>query len=81
MPTIDQWIGSEIRERRELAGMTQAELAAKVKGMANVTLGFIENGKQSITIKQLFKICELLDCEHFEILPDHDDIQKYQLKI
>lgn len=53
-------VGLRIKERRKAAGLTQAELAAKV-GISPSYLNLIENGKRSIGGKLLGAVARALD--------------------
>jgi len=52
-------LGSAIRSRRELLGLSQSSLATRV-GMARTTITNIESGGQSLMVHQLFEIAHAL---------------------
>jgi UDP-N-acetylglucosamine 1-carboxyvinyltransferase len=56
-----QQIGDIIRALREQKGLTQRELA-QMLGSKQPYINRIEQGKQSISIRQLHKIASALDC-------------------
>jgi transcriptional regulator with XRE-family HTH domain len=60
-------LGDELKRLREVAGLTQEVLAAKV-GVTQGMIGNLEAGRRTIgTTKLLFKLCDALgvSCDHF----------------
>lgn len=69
MSTINQFLGAKVRERRDLRGLTQQELADK-SGLSKVTIGQIERGNAEPSIGTLGKIAQALECElELDFLP------------
>ena len=60
-------IGERIRQYREQAGMTQADLAEKI-GVTNSSISLIESDKRGITVDKLNKICDALNVKITQIL-------------
>lgn len=60
-------IGDELRSARGRVGLTQREVAERI-GTTAPYLSAIENGRENLTIGQLWAIAEALDVEvHFEL--------------
>lgn len=55
-------MGEKIKERREAAGLSQAELAAML-GVHNSTISLWENGVTSPKMGNLIKLAELFECK------------------
>ena len=55
-------IALSISQAREKAGMSQADLAKKLKTAQSV-VSRIENGNQNLSVKMLIKIAQVLDCD------------------
>lgn len=62
-----QIIGSGIKQRRHLMGMTQAQLAQRLKKHRRDVIA-LERGK-NITLKTLFKLLTVLDLDYHDLLP------------
>lgn len=60
-------IGKKILEKRKLKGMTQDTLA-DYANIDRTYIGYIENGKQNITISMLCKIANVLETPIIELL-------------
>ena len=54
-------LGKRLRERRELAGMSQAEIA-KQTGMIQPDLSLLERGKKHVWADTLFSLATTLGC-------------------
>lgn len=54
-------IGNRIRNLRRRSGYSQEEIAEKLDIGDRVKISRIENGKQSMTVNELIKFCELLN--------------------
>lgn len=52
-------IGSRLREIREAQGLTTTQLA-EMCGMSHSTISKVENGRWSVSIDLLSKVCEAL---------------------
>ena len=52
-------LGDELRRMREMADMTQAQLAAKA-GITREYVNILENGHQSPTVDIVFALCKAL---------------------
>lgn len=55
-------IGERLAARRRAAGLTQAELAARV-GSTPVVISRIETGRQHASLQRLIEIADVLGCE------------------
>ncbi len=60
MQTFNEFLGKTVKERRELRGLTQADLAKKA-GISRVRIGQIERGEAEPSVGTLNKIAEALD--------------------
>lgn len=58
--TFEEIIGLLIAKHRNTLSINQGNMAKKL-GMSQVNLSRIEHGKINLTIKNLIKICEILD--------------------
>jgi len=63
---MNREIGAKIRKLRELAHISQCELALKA-GIAQSTLSYIENGKKAPQFDTLSAICRGLDISILEL--------------
>lgn len=61
MPPADHF-PARLRQLREAAGLTQAQLAAAA-GVRQATVSDLENGKQTPTVSTLSDLAEALDVE------------------
>lgn len=59
-PLMD--IAFAIAKARDAAGMSQADLAKKLKTAQSV-VSRIENGNQNLSVKMLVKIAQILNCD------------------
>lgn len=55
-------LGDEVKEQRELQGLTQGELASKA-GLSRVIVGQIERGEAKPSIATMGKIANALNCD------------------
>jgi transcriptional regulator with XRE-family HTH domain len=69
-------VGENIRAKRESRNFSQADLAEKI-GMLRTSVTNIERGRQRPPLHILYKICQLLNVEVKEILPNHIEIPKF----
>lgn len=68
MPTLVTPIQLTLRDLREKAGLTQAELAERV-GVRQATISDLETGKSTrIEFALLDRLCEALGCDPGELL-------------
>ena len=65
---IDEAIGEAIRGIRKTKKTTQEELADSLN-LSRASIVNIEQGRQSLTISNLYRICIALDCSLSDILP------------
>ncbi len=56
-----EFIGNNIREARELAGLSQRQLAEKLGYESSTTISYIESGERKVSIVDLEKIAHILD--------------------
>lgn len=55
-----------IKGKRTEAGISQVKMASKL-GMAQTTYSFKELGKREFTIKEIIKMCEIMQCKITDI--------------
>lgn len=67
MTTTLQKLGNKIREQRMAKGFSQEELAFRA-GVHRAYLGGVERGERNITILNLEKIAEALECSLSSLL-------------
>lgn len=67
-PQVNKLIANKIKNQREKNGYSQLGLAIDLK-IPRTTLSSIESGANQPTIFMLFKICEKLNCEVYDLLP------------
>lgn len=60
-------LGLNVRMRRHILKMTQAQLAEKV-GCTNRAISALEHGKRDISVEMLFALCRALECSAVDIL-------------
>jgi len=58
-PTVPQQVGSRVREAREAAGMTQAQLALRA-GFTRGAIGHLETGRRDTTVTRLVAIAGIV---------------------
>jgi len=71
--TFDTRMGKKIKQLREKAGFSQADLAKKLKYSSATTISLMEKGERSIKTKDVMKLITVLDTD-FNYLFD-DEIQ------
>lgn len=72
MKTIEEIIGTNVRERRSALGMTQSQLG-KAAGLTIQTLGKIEKGKRAARTTNLEAIAQALNCTREDLLKNPDE--------
>lgn len=65
-------LGKRLRERREMAGMSQAEIA-KQTGMIQSNLSLLERGKKHVWADTLFSLATTLGCSTDYLIGLSDD--------
>lgn len=55
-------VGRRVREEREAAGLTQAQLARATGSMSPGTLSKVEQGDATLSLFQASRIAEVVDC-------------------
>ncbi|MGF1688723.1 helix-turn-helix transcriptional regulator [Photobacterium japonica] len=65
--TYNALVGYELEKQRKNLGLEQADLVERT-GMSQPVLSRVEKGKASITIDQLFLLCEALDIAPSDII-------------
>jgi transcriptional regulator with XRE-family HTH domain len=63
--------GAKLKLAREKAGLTQKELAERVK-LPRTSVTNIEHGRQRIALHQLVQLASALGTEPMELLPDEE---------
>lgn len=66
--SINQTVGSKLRDVRKATGMSQAKLAQRL-GYTRVAVTNIEKGRQAMSVEKLHLICQILGCQYTDILP------------
>jgi transcriptional regulator with XRE-family HTH domain len=61
-------LGEVIRGRRDVLGMTQADLAARI-GLTRASIANIETGRQNLLLHQLIQLAKALELEPEHLLP------------
>ena len=62
MATLQQQIGSRIKELRQLKGYTQAELA-ELTDISTNYIGYIERGERTVSLQTLERLAHILRLE------------------
>lgn len=68
MGSLNADIGNLIRERRELRGLTQAQLG-RLSGVPRTTLANIEHGRQAVLVKYVYLFADALGLNPCDLLP------------
>lgn len=66
--TVDEFVGSKIRDLRQAKGMEQEEFG-KLLDLGRSSVSNIELGRQKLILKHLERVCEVLKCKSSDILP------------
>ena len=67
-PPSNEWersIGRRLKKIREVSGMTEAELAARI-GQKPSVIEAIESGKRRVTAAELWELCSVLNSKPHE---------------
>ena len=82
MDPVSQNFGGRVYKVRRSQGLSQDELAEKC-GIGRATIATIESGRQSVSLKQAYKICLALEQNLDVLLPPltalQDDTSDLQL--
>ncbi len=73
-PPGNEWerdIGRRLREIREVTGMTEAELAARI-GQKPAVIEAIESGSRRVTASELWDLCSVLNSKPHEFFENGD---------
>lgn len=65
-PSVPQQVGALVSAARKAAGMTQAQLAARV-GVTRGAISRLEAGARDTTVTRLTAICEVLDLDLIDL--------------
>jgi transcriptional regulator with XRE-family HTH domain len=68
---FDTRMGAKIKQLREKAGLSQADLAKKLKYSSATTISLMEKGERSIKTKDVMKLITILDTD-FKFLFDDE---------
>ena len=68
METINERIGFEMRNRRQLKRMTLEQVAEKMEVKSKNTISRMELGKKDISVSDLQKFCDAVGCSWIELL-------------
>lgn len=74
MKTIEQIVGENIRSRRELLGLSQAELGSLAGKISGHTIGMWEKAKQGYRTANLEAVAKALGCTREDLLKDQKNI-------
>lgn len=69
LPALYFYIGRRLRQYREKAGLSQAELADKTAYISRTSIVQIETGKQRVSIEDLFVLAMTLGIQPGKLLP------------
>ena len=75
-----QKLGNAIRDRRQLMGLSQAELGEQVE-MARTSITSVEVGKQQLLVHQLLAISSALRIEPKELIQSVKGLPKSEPKL
>lgn len=65
---LNKRIGSLLRAEREKSNMSLADVAFRMGYSSRNTISIIELGTTQITVEQLQRYCDAVECDMFEIL-------------
>jgi transcriptional regulator with XRE-family HTH domain len=68
-------LGAQLRERRQLQGMSQIQLA-KAVGLLRTSITNIEAGRHRLPIHVLYQLCQVLKIEVTALLPPSAEIEQ-----
>lgn len=66
--TLNERIGFELRNQRQLKRMTLEDVAEKMNVKSKNTISRIELGKKEITVEDLRKFCDAVGCSWIDLL-------------
>lgn len=72
-------IGERIKACRTQARVTQKQLADEI-GVERTSITNIESGLQKLPIHQLYRICQALKVDPFDLLPSVEDVQQSEME-
>ncbi|MBV1854537.1 helix-turn-helix domain-containing protein [Catellatospora tritici] len=61
--------GRRVRVAREKAGVTQGQLAARI-GLTRSSIANLEAGRQKVLLHALYGICDALDLDPADLMPE-----------
>lgn len=67
---VRKGMGERLRRYREVRGLTQAEVAAKITTCSQGSLSNYESGKRAVPVFVLLDLCEVLGISHRAMLAD-----------
>lgn len=67
---FDTRMGAKIKQLREKAGLSQADLAKKLKYSSATTISLMEKGERSIKTKDVMKLITILDTDFNYLFDD-----------
>ena len=73
-------LGKKISDARKLKSYTQKELAVCL-GISRSLISKIELGINTPSFELLYKICTMLKCDIFELLPKNTEIKPNDFKL
>ena len=77
MPALYRRLGSTIKARRRVLGLTQHELAKRL-GISRASLANMETGRQRVLVHQLYELAGQLNVSVQELLPEVSDAAALQ---
>src|SRR5689334_3680258 len=67
-------LGRKIREKRQDSGLTQAQLADRIR-ISRTSLTNMELGRQRLLVDQLYKMADVLSTSAKDLLPEREEIK------
>jgi len=76
---VYKFVGARIRSARVRAGLTQAELAARI-GLKRTSVTNIEQGNQTLAVHTLLDVAEACACQASTLLPTEEELLAQPLR-
>jgi transcriptional regulator with XRE-family HTH domain len=67
--SLDEALGMKIHARRKALGLTLRQVSER-SGLTYGFLSELENGKKSVSVRNLYALAAALDCRPHDLLPD-----------
>lgn len=72
LPALYFYVGRRVRQLREANGLSQDELARKIK-LTRTSIVNFESGKQRIPLEDIYRIAKIFGVPAKDLLPDMSD--------